>query len=663
MQSAHSTLSQAQLASAPSQAPKPAESFVVASTFRGDADNAGDVLIIVQDTDFYVHRDLLWFSSSFFRDLLRENWAEGQLADDEEAALHRGEVDNDREEVKSSVGGALEPQASQAGDSGEPLEAAVSKSISNVVEAPPPQPPQSAEAALPDDASTANPPVILSEATDTAATDHEAQRLSYHTAQLHFDDASTSAPKSPVKEEQQSTLFPSATPSKGARTPGQTPTTDPTPLLSPTARSEALPSRETDPTIAISPTLSLQDLQLLETPPSSPRTKMLLATSSPFRSADGLATSSAPASTSAATISPERDQVGQRYPEGTTRVKVQRHRPISKPRGVIVTVLRLEEEEPSIFQSFLSAIYPHLRLAVSWRNIGHLMSFSDKYGVNQTLLFEPCRLFLEASLTGNPIEAMRLAEQFGLQGVFKEASKHVLDLYSVWSTHELSVLSKETLIKLERKRSWFLERLLKFSVANPQRDYECHSACPNPDTCAEALQARWNAAYLAAFRFGPPQPTIVWKHLRELEGGGPPLTHSACETACRTWVQTRFDRMFELGLAGPRARSQFLYILLDDTVLAKKAIRRRIRADQLPAPAHHNVVATATGLNAHSHSQNPLLLASSTIGGVGLGGVGLSGAAGSNVGSNPGHQGPGQIGIGVGVGEVVGSLLDFVNPL
>ncbi|KAK0522561.1 hypothetical protein OC834_006235 [Tilletia horrida] len=628
--------------------------FVVLPTFRADADNPGDVLVIVEDSDFYVHRDLLWFSSSFFRDLLRENWAEGHLADAaNDHAAHTaaaaaagagagaGEDTADAEHADSSNGLAdAGPSTTAAGTdskvatsaataANDPLTATAVISATNEADSGAPVEELKTAAAAPEDTT-----FTLSDAQPSK----ENKRTSYHTARLTFDEASPRGP-SPVPEASPTPANKMAASASSSRLPPSK-CIDAS-LLSPSSRSENLPTRDVDASVAVSPTLSLQNLQMLETPPGSPRSKMLASLS---RSTDGFA--------GAAAISPDRAPTAHAPPPPPPTTHVQRHRPISKPRGMIVTVLRLEEEHPSTFQSFLCAVYPHLRLGVSWRNIGLLMSFSDKYGVNPALLYDPCRSFLEASLTGNPIEAMRLAEHFGLQGVFKEASKHVLDLYAVWSTTELSVLSKETLIKLERKRSWFLERLLKFSVANPQRDYECHAGCPNPDTCAELLQARWTTAYNAAFRFGPPQPTVVWKHLRELEGGGPPLVHSACETACRTWVQTRFDRMFELGLAGPRARSHFLYILLDDSVLVKKAIRRRIRADQLPTPAPG-----AGGSSLPLTTTGAALVAA----GVGSNGFHAGDAAGGTMG--PG-QGQGQnLSLGLRSMGISGSLLDLSNPL
>ncbi|KAK0569272.1 hypothetical protein OC861_001087 [Tilletia horrida] len=685
--------------------------FVVHPTFRADADNSGDVLIIVQDVDFYVHRDLLWFASSFFRDLLQENWAEGHLADQDEPPQHgslatetattaleraaQAIAQEEAEELQLQLRQHQEQQAQperESASTGPGPHDTVTQHHEVTTDEATPNDASSKEGIKTNDQSTdsgTSPTPVATENTAAISTTRDSsssagialsplisqsKRASYHTAQIALDEPSPT----PSEHNPTGNTSGEATSSTTSRQQTQAQF-----LLSPTSRSETLPSRSASREgQVISPALSLQNLQLLETPPGSPirpsrHITATIAGTIHMTSSVSNANLAAQPPIPSASSSPSPDRFHRSGSTPATAVAATiRHRPISKPRGVIVSVLRLTEESPSTFQSFLSACYPHLRLSVTWRNIGSLMLFSDKYGVQPALLYDPCRMFLEASLTGNPIEAMRLAEQFGLQGVFKEASKHVLDLYAVWSSAELSVLSKETLLKLERKRSWFLERLLKLSVANPQRDYECQPHCPNPQLCAEALQARWTAAYNTAFRFGPPQPTLVWRHLRELEGAtgassttlagsnnGPggagggsssssgsgqtplPLALTACENSARNWVQTRFDRMFELGLAaGPRARSQFLYILLDDSVLAKKAIRRRIRADQLlPAPG------TAAGAAAPAGSGS-VGTPPADVGGLGLPTPSASSnLVGGSLGST--HRGGG------GGGFPVGSLL------
>lgn len=112
------------------------------------------------------------------------------------------------------------------------------------------------------------------------------------------------------------------------------------------------------------------------------------------------------------------------------------------------------------------------------------------------------------------------------------------DNMAAWEPEELSILSNETLLSLERRRTWFLERLLKLALANPARDYECHAACSDPQGCARNLHERWHAQYATTFKYGPPQPSTIWRRLRELEGSGPWGTAmSACQSSSKAWVQ------------------------------------------------------------------------------------------------------------------------------
>lgn len=215
-----------------------------------------------------------------------------------------------------------------------------------------------------------------------------------------------------------------------------------------------------------------------------------------------------------------------------------------------------------------------LDLLVTWYNVEGLLRLADKFGA--PLLKRASLSFLRAALAGKPIEALRLAEAHGLDESFKEASRHVLDNFAAWEMDELALLSGETLLKvrepssfflyapnapsstfafshtssylfrdpffiapqLERRRTWFLERLLKLGLASPARDYVCHPNCPDPPTCARILDERWKHAYAGAFRFGPPQPSVIFRHLRELEIN-PPLALSACQSASKSWVQVR----------------------------------------------------------------------------------------------------------------------------
>lgn len=105
----------------------------------------------------------------------------------------------------------------------------------------------------------------------------------------------------------------------------------------------------------------------------------------------------------------------------------------------------------------------------------------------------------------------------------------------------MSSLAQETLLKLEKRRNWFLERVLKIGLTSVSKEYQCCASCPEPATCARLLEEKWRQAYHAVFRFGPPQPSMVYRYLRQLEGVSPPLslTHLACQTTAKAFIATR----------------------------------------------------------------------------------------------------------------------------
>lgn len=213
-------------------------------------------------------------------------------------------------------------------------------------------------------------------------------------------------------------------------------------------------------------------------------------------------------------------------------------------------VIQLKEEKAGIFHDFLKFVYPHLDCTVAWNNVEGLMNISHKLVVPS--LQSACLQFLLTHAAGKPIKAMRIAELFEHDELYRESSRFVLDNPGGWSESELSTLSQETLLKLEKRRNWFLERVLKLGLVPIGRDYQCCSTCPDPAGCARQLEEKWRQGYHALFRFGPAQPSMVFRYLRSLEGVSPPLmlTHLACQTSAKAWVATLFDRMFSLGLGG-----------------------------------------------------------------------------------------------------------------
>lgn len=73
-----------------------------------------------------------------------------------------------------------------------------------------------------------------------------------------------------------------------------------------------------------------------------------------------------------------------------------------------------------------------------------------------------CLTFLLTHAAGKPIKAMRIAELFEEEELYRESSRFVLDNPGGWTEHELNTLSQETLLKLEKRFAipYFLEALL-----------------------------------------------------------------------------------------------------------------------------------------------------------------------------------------------------------
>ncbi|KAH7928895.1 hypothetical protein BV22DRAFT_1110181 [Leucogyrophana mollusca] len=243
------------------------------------------------------------------------------------------------------------------------------------------------------------------------------------------------------------------------------------------------------------------------------------------------------------------DRVPPRRTSHSANAAARRRQKTSGHDAVIV----LKEERASTFHDFLKFVYPHLECTITWNNVEGLMNISHKLCV--PTLQQECLTFLLTHAAGKPIKAMRIAELFEEEELYRESSRFVLDNPGGWSEQELSTLSHDTLLKLEKRRNWFLERVLKLGLTPLAKEYQCCSTCPDSVNCARLLEEKWRQAYNAVFRFGPCQPSMVYRYLRNLEGVSPPLslTHLACQTTAKAFTATLFDRMFSLGIRSEAA--------------------------------------------------------------------------------------------------------------
>ena len=93
-----------------------------------------------------------------------------------------------------------------------------------------------------------------------------------------------------------------------------------------------------------------------------------------------------------------------------------------------------------------------LECTITWNNVAGLMNISHKLCVPS--LQNECRTFLLTHAAGKPIKAMRIAELYQEEDLYRESSRFVLDNPGGWTEQELGTLTQETLLKLE-KRSVF----------------------------------------------------------------------------------------------------------------------------------------------------------------------------------------------------------------
>ena len=129
-----------------------------------------------------------------------------------------------------------------------------------------------------------------------------------------------------------------------------------------------------------------------------------------------------------------------------------------------------------------------MECTITWNNVASLMNLSHKLSVPS--LQSECLSFLLTHAAGKPIKAMRIAELFQEEELYRESSRFVLDNPGGWTDLELNTLSQETLLKLEKRfvdimvsrlmsyipecrRNWFLERVLKLGLTMIAKEYQC----------------------------------------------------------------------------------------------------------------------------------------------------------------------------------------------
>ncbi|WOO81997.1 uncharacterized protein LOC62_04G005502 [Vanrija pseudolonga] len=483
-------------------------------TFRPDSALPGRVKVVVGRHTFWCHKEVLWFSSPFFNALLQGSWAETRGTSGEEAQPPSSPTDTDLAHTDID-GGRRSRSEGHATEQEEP--AAI------LEPAPKPAAGPSSSAILPE--------------RETAASDsgHKSHKSSVYLDALDDgpsvadilrelrempDPRTVTTPlealldrdrQSPLTRPSSSPLIPlgsSSVPTSPMAQPRRS-TESQSPLSSSLPRSSALL-----PPPLSSPPLALQPGHTLPAPPAV---------------TTALARRRGPSSS---------------YPEQSAVLAwpgSKHHVGLDKVDAVVEL-----HESPSAFQDFLFWAYPHLECKVTWTNVEGLLALSSKLLV--PALQKLCEHFLMTHASGRPIVALSLAELHGNAELFREASRFVLD-QATWDPAELESLSEQTQLKLSKRRTWFLERLLKLGSIDVKKEYTCRPDCPDASRCSSQLDEKWRQAHQAVSRYGPPQPSVAFRCLRQLETfpTNPSLVmpHPLCQSTAKGWVMTLFDRMFQ----------------------------------------------------------------------------------------------------------------------
>ncbi|OCF44641.1 hypothetical protein I317_01528 [Kwoniella heveanensis CBS 569] len=515
----------------------------VHSTFLPSFDSPmpGRVKVIVGRNEFWCHKEVLWFASPFFQGLLQGSWAETS------GNIHEQAISTTASYSTYAIDQSPEPSIQV-----------------------PASPPTDTDPPSPRHSSTPAPPESSHGPSDTQQPNHSGHdhRTPWHP---YIATRSTSLPSSKAQDDSHDSSSPPSDPTRKGSIYLEALEDDPSvadilrelrglpETPSETSRSGDDIVEDSGPTLSevVTGTSSRPRALMLQT--SSPEVGEPAALAESSRSPDSMLVSispETPAQPPLSAVSGVQRRMGRSRTSSTIRHSFSSGT-LPVDRGLMESqlgrrpmeaeaVVELHEESASAFHDFLFWAYPHLECKVTWTNVENLLPLSIKLIV--PALQKLCEHFLMTHASGRPVMALSLAEEHSNAELFREASRFVLD-QPTWDPNEMEALTEQTQLKLSKRRNWFLERLLKLGSIDVKKEYTCRADCPDPLRCQSQLDEKWRQAYSAVCRYGPPQPSVAFRCLRQLETfpTNPSLvmSHPLCQTAAKTWVMSLFDRMFQ----------------------------------------------------------------------------------------------------------------------
>ncbi|GFZ48725.1 hypothetical protein JCM24511_06474 [Saitozyma sp. JCM 24511] len=488
-------------------------------TFSRYADMPGRVKVIVGREEFWCHKEILWFASPFFKALLEGSWAETNHAPLESASPSR----------RDSVLSTASPTDTDTDTGVGPCTgdgSVIDNRAGRIIVSPSP-----AHSLGPGNQPCSAPMMPSSSDGWQSALGDSDDAGSSHKASVYLD-----ANDGPSVAEIMRELRELPEPGSASGTSGASPSRQATPSNIP--HSPANP----DPTPALGEvSISSPRNSAFSTLPTSLPALLQPQSSQPLPPA---ITTSPPSTLPSRLVRrQERSPIRHSFSSFVRPPSITRPPARGRDGANVEAVVELHEESASAFQDFLFWAYPHLECKVTWGNVENLLALAAKLLVPP--LQKLCEHFLMTHASGKPVMALALAEQHVNPELFREASRFVLD-QPTWNPDEFETLSDQTQLKLSQKRTWFLERLLKLGSIDVRKEYTCRSDCPDPTRCQAQLDDKWRQAHVAVSRYGPPQPSVAFRCLSQLETfpTNPSLVmpNLLCQETAKTWVMLREDR-------------------------------------------------------------------------------------------------------------------------
>ncbi|CAH1761861.1 14632_t:CDS:1 [Entrophospora sp. SA101] len=179
------------------------------------------------------------------------------------------------------------------------------------------------------------------------------------------------------------------------------------------------------------------------------------------------------------------------------------------------TIVRIDlrDDASDDIEKLLSFLYPNTFFEISWADVANLLRLADKYIVDT--LNSGCVSFLKRSYEDEPLKALKLAEIYMIDSVYKESSKLVIDKFEQFFydgpvlNNNLQGLSRRTQLKLQVQRQQYIEGLNKLFCDTVDRRF--------PPLATEHLRTKFEECVKDICTFPFQSPSYSWSLLHQVD--------------------------------------------------------------------------------------------------------------------------------------------------